>query len=173
MSASEADSWEALLAELERRRAFSLTGGGADRVEREHGRGRLVARERIDLLADAGSFRELGGLATTPAAGGEQLPSSLVCGICRIEGRPVAVAAEDFTVSGGGVGVHLARLKGSWGGASSSIQAILSSVGQSPERQIAAIANSDWASSHYFGGASLRGTYDELGGMTVQAASAT
>jgi hypothetical protein len=59
-------------------------------------------------------------------------------------------------------------LKGGWGGASSSIRAILSSVGQRPEQQIAAIANSDWASSHYFGGASLRGTYDELGGMTVQ-----
>jgi acetyl-CoA carboxylase carboxyltransferase component len=116
VSASEADSWEALLAELERRKAFSLTSGGADRVEREHGRGRLVARERIDLLADPGSFRELGGLATTPAAGGEQLPSSLVCGICAVDGRPVAVAAEDFMVAGGGVGVHLARLKGSWGG---------------------------------------------------------
>jgi hypothetical protein len=41
-------------------------------------------------------------------------------------------------------------------------------VGQGPEQQIAAIANSDWASSHYGGGANLRGTYDELADMTIQ-----
>jgi hypothetical protein len=59
-------------------------------------------------------------------------------------------------------------LKGTWGGASSSIRAILSSVGHSPEQQMMAIANSDWASSHYGGGANLRGTYDELGDLKVQ-----
>jgi hypothetical protein len=63
-------------------------------------------------------------------------------------------------------------LKGDWGGASSSIRAILSSVGQSPEQQMAAIANSDWASSHYNDGANLRGTYSELSDMKVQSTSA-
>jgi hypothetical protein len=61
-------------------------------------------------------------------------------------------------------------LKGNWGGASSSIRAILSTVGQSPDQQMQAIANSDWASSHYGGGANLRGTYQELGDLKVTAA---
>jgi hypothetical protein len=59
-------------------------------------------------------------------------------------------------------------LKGDWGGASASIRAILSSAGGGPQQQIAAIANSDWASTHYYGGESLRGTFDELSDMTVQ-----
>ena len=64
-------------------------------------------------------------------------------------------------------------LKGTWGGASSSIRAILSTVGQSSEQQIMAIANSDWASSHYGGGANLRGTYDELSNLKVQSSPGT
>jgi hypothetical protein len=61
-------------------------------------------------------------------------------------------------------------LKGDWGGASSSIRAILSTVRQSPEQQMSAIANSDWASSHYYGGSSLRGTFSELADMKVESA---
>jgi hypothetical protein len=64
-------------------------------------------------------------------------------------------------------------LKGNWGGASPSIRAILSTISQSPEQQMSAIANSDWASSHYYGGSSLRGTYAELGDMVVQGATET
>jgi hypothetical protein len=59
-------------------------------------------------------------------------------------------------------------LKGEWGGASSSIRAILNSVGHTPSEQMAAIANSDWASSHYGGGANLRGTYNELGDIHIE-----
>jgi hypothetical protein len=59
-------------------------------------------------------------------------------------------------------------LKGEWGGASSSIRAILNSVGHSPAEQMSAIANSDWASSHYGGGANLRGTYNELGDIRIE-----
>jgi hypothetical protein len=59
-------------------------------------------------------------------------------------------------------------LEGKWGGASSSIRAILSTVHQDPQAQIMAIANSDWASSHYGGGANLRGTFDELANMQVR-----
>jgi hypothetical protein len=59
-------------------------------------------------------------------------------------------------------------LKGDWGGASSSIRAILNSVGHSPDEQMAAIANSDWASSHYGGGANLHGTYNELGDIQIE-----
>jgi cell wall-associated NlpC family hydrolase len=55
-------------------------------------------------------------------------------------------------------------LDGQWGGASESIRAIIASAGQPPERQIAAIAGSDWASTHYDNGANLRGTFGELSG---------
>jgi hypothetical protein len=58
-------------------------------------------------------------------------------------------------------------LKGKWGGASSGIRAILNTVGRDPQQQMSAIANSGWASSHYGGGANLRATYDELGGLRV------
>ncbi|MGZ4260426.1 MAG: hypothetical protein ACXVR0_08915 [Solirubrobacteraceae bacterium] len=58
-------------------------------------------------------------------------------------------------------------LKGKWGGASSGIRAILNTVGRDPQEQMSAIANSGWASSHYGGGANLRATYDELGGLKV------
>jgi hypothetical protein len=59
-------------------------------------------------------------------------------------------------------------LKGEWGGASASIRAILGSVGHGPDAQMAAIANSDWASSHYGGGANLHGTYDELKDIHIE-----
>jgi hypothetical protein len=61
-------------------------------------------------------------------------------------------------------------LKGSWGGASATIRAILSTVGKDPQEQIMSIANSDWASSHYGGGVNLRGTYDELADIKIQTA---
>jgi len=60
-----------------------------------------------------------------------------------------------------------AFLKGKWGGASPGIRAILNTVGRDPQEQMMAIANSGWASSHYGGGANLRATYDELGGLKV------
>ncbi len=64
-------------------------------------------------------------------------------------------------------------LKGEWGGASSSIRAILNSVGHSPDEQMSAIANSDWASSHYGGGANLHGTYNELGDIQIEKSGTT
>jgi hypothetical protein len=59
-------------------------------------------------------------------------------------------------------------LKGEWGGASPLIRAIMQTAGQSPDQQMASIANSDWASSHYSGGADLHGTYDELKDIQVR-----
>jgi hypothetical protein len=61
-------------------------------------------------------------------------------------------------------------LEGKWGGASPSIRSILDTHDDSPERQIDAIANSDWASSHYGNGSELRATYRELAGMNVRTA---
>lgn len=116
MSHPVSPEWAALLDELQRRREIAYAAGGEARITREHRLGRTTARERILRLADPGSFLEVGTLVTTPTADGSLLASTYVCGLCEIDGRPVAIGAEDFTVEGGGTGVHLPRYKGGWGG---------------------------------------------------------
>ncbi|MEZ5924663.1 MAG: carboxyl transferase domain-containing protein [Hyphomicrobiaceae bacterium] len=113
--AMEHEGWKPLMAELAERRKRALDAGGADRIAREHRLGRSTARERIAALADPGSFLEFGTLVTTPTEKGDMGPT-FICGLGEIDGRPVAIGAEDFTVEGGAVGVHLQRIKGSWGG---------------------------------------------------------
>lgn len=108
--------WAALLEELERRRAVAMASGGPERVAREHRYNRSTARERILKLADQGSFLEIGTFVTTPTKDGSLLASTFVCGLCEIDGRPVAIGAEDYSVEGGGTGVHLPRHKGGWTG---------------------------------------------------------
>lgn len=98
-------AWERDLAELRRRREMAEAMGGSDAVKRQHEHGKLTARERIDLLADPGSFREFGILAGRATYEGDRLagftPKGEVHGMCRVDGRPVVVNAGDFTVRGG------------------------------------------------------------------------
>ncbi|MHB8572978.1 MAG: acyl-CoA carboxylase subunit beta [Candidatus Dormibacteria bacterium] len=98
-------SWEAEVGELDRRRAMAEAMGGPERVERQRAAGKLTVRERVDRLVDPGSFHELGALAgeATYVDGTltEVRPTNLVMGRARIDGRPVVVAADDFTVRGG------------------------------------------------------------------------
>ncbi len=94
------------LRQLREMRERSLQGGGPERIEQQHARGRLTARERLALLLDAGSFQELGALATHNVSdfGLEQhrYPGDgIVTGFGKISGRRVAVFAHDFTVLGG------------------------------------------------------------------------
>jgi acetyl-CoA carboxylase carboxyltransferase component len=92
---------DALLA----RKARALEMGGPDKVKRQHDRGKLTARERIDLLLDPGSFEEFGILAKQPGTKPEESPADgLITGYGQIDGRPVGVAAYDFTVYGGSMG---------------------------------------------------------------------
>ena len=111
-------SWQEQLEELERRRVRALAHGGEERVDREHNRGRNTARERIDALLDPGTFQEIGMLATLETrdetgAAKETLPSSLVCGFGKVDGRPIAVGAEDYTVAMGlWTGLYLEKSKG-------------------------------------------------------------
>jgi acetyl-CoA carboxylase carboxyltransferase component len=101
-------SWKPEADEIERRRARALELGGADAVERQHARGRLTVRERIDLLADAGSFREhgaLAGVSEEDAEGNRRFtPANVVVGSARLDGRPCVVAGDDFTIRGGAYG---------------------------------------------------------------------
>ena len=91
-------------------------GGGADRVEKQHKQGKLTARERIDLLLDSGSFRELDMFVTHRATdfGMEDkkyLGDSVVTGWGTIEGRLVYVFSQDFTVFGGSLSqVHAEKI---------------------------------------------------------------
>ncbi len=95
--------------ELREKRAKGRLGGGQKRIEAQHARGKLTARERIDLLLDKGSFRETDAFAThrTEDFGlGERkyLGDSVVTGWGTIDGRLVYVFSQDFTVFGGSLG---------------------------------------------------------------------
>jgi propionyl-CoA carboxylase beta chain len=97
------------IAELERRRAeLDAQSAGAPR-ERQHGKGKLTARERIDLLLDPGSFVELDALVrhrshTFGMADHRPFGDGVVTGHGTVDGRRVCVYAEDFTVLGGSLG---------------------------------------------------------------------
>jgi propionyl-CoA carboxylase beta chain len=91
---------------LRRLEAASLEGGGPERVARQHAAGKLTARERLDLLLDPGSFEEVDRLVMHRCQDfgmeKQRVPGDgIVTGFGRIEGRPVAVFAQDFTVFGG------------------------------------------------------------------------
>ena len=97
---------EERLARLEGMRAEALLGGGAVRIERQHSWGKLTARERLDLLLDAGSFVELDAFVTHRAtefglAENHILGDGVVTGHGTIDGRLVFVFSQDFTVFGG------------------------------------------------------------------------
>src|SRR5690606_12561463 len=99
-------SWEAEIAELRRREELARRMGGPDKVKRQHDGGKLTVRERIDQLLDAGSFHEIGAIAGRAKydAEGELVdfsPTNFVFGRGRIDGRPVVVGGDDFTVRGG------------------------------------------------------------------------
>ena len=94
------------LQELQKLREQSRLGGGAKRVEQQHQRGKLTARERIDLLLDEGSFEELDPFVTHRAtdfgvAEQRYLSDAVVTGHGHIDGRVVCVYSQDFTVFGG------------------------------------------------------------------------
>ncbi len=94
------------IAELESLRSRSEQGGGADRVTRQHAEGKLTARERVELLLDPGSFFELDRLVEHRSRDfgmdRTRIPGDgIVSGAGSIDGRPVYVFAQDFTVFGG------------------------------------------------------------------------
>ncbi len=99
-------TWEPELSELRRREELAEQLGGPDKVERQHHFGKLTVRERIDRIVDPGSFWEIGktaGVARYDADGNliEFTPSNFVYGIAELEGRPVVISGDDFTVRGG------------------------------------------------------------------------
>ena len=99
-------SWQPELDELRERERQARGLGGADKVERQHQGARLTVRERIAGLVDAGSFHEVGAIAGRAEYDADgrlrQLtPSNCVMGRALVDGRPVVVVGDDFTVRGG------------------------------------------------------------------------
>jgi acetyl-CoA carboxylase carboxyltransferase component len=96
------------LAELARRKEAALHAGSPHAVERQHLRGKMTARERIDYLLDDGSFQELDMLARTRAPGlpDDKRPytDGVITGFGTIDGRKVCIFSQDFTVNGGSLG---------------------------------------------------------------------
>jgi len=99
-------NWQSEMDELRRREAFSEELGGPERVKRQHEGGRYTIRERIGLLVDPGSFHEIGKIAGRASYDEKNdleklVPSNFIFGRARVDGRPVVVGGDDFTVRGG------------------------------------------------------------------------
>lgn len=99
-------SWEKEVTELERRRHLAKQQGGPEGIARQHARGRLTIRERIDELLDPDSFSEHGKATALPDYDENEeftgfVPANYVVGFGRIEGRRVVAGGEDFTLKGG------------------------------------------------------------------------
>jgi 3-methylcrotonyl-CoA carboxylase beta subunit len=93
---------EVLVAELRERTWFVARGGGAKAVERHRSRGKLTARERVDLLLDPGTaFLELNALAAWDVYDGQAPSAGIVTGVGIVEGRQCVLVANDATVKGG------------------------------------------------------------------------
>lgn len=102
--------------DFKNRQAKIKLGGGAKKIEKQHASGKLTARERLDLLLDPGSFVEIGQFVhhrcTNFTMPQEEAPGEgVVTGYGTIDGRMVAVFAQDFTVLGGSLGeMHAAKI---------------------------------------------------------------
>lgn len=106
-------TWEPELHELEERLALARKMGGEENIKRQHDNGKLTIRERLDALADPGTFSEMGALAGKPTYDDDGnlvdfLPANYVAGTARINGRRTLIGGDDFTVRGGAADAAIA-----------------------------------------------------------------
>ncbi|MQA73449.1 MAG: acyl-CoA carboxylase subunit beta [Solirubrobacterales bacterium] len=118
--AGEATGLKGLVDDLHARREKAKLGGGPEKIAKQHDAGKLTARERIDLLVDPHSFVEIGIHAgphfSQRAMEGREAPADgVITGWGDVDGRPCAIAAYDFTVMAGSMGMtgelKMARLR--------------------------------------------------------------
>jgi acetyl-CoA carboxylase carboxyltransferase component len=96
--------------DLRKRRATAALGGGEDRIVKLHAKGKLTARERIDLLLDSGTFQEIETFILPHSEDVEKYPGDgVVIGYGLVDGRSAYVYAQDFTVMGGSLGEMQSR----------------------------------------------------------------
>jgi len=109
-------SLEEKLNQLEKMRAEARLGGGQKRIDAQHKKGKLTARERIELLVDANSFEEFDMFVTHRASDfglddQKVLGDGVVTGCAKIDGRTVFIFSQDFTVFGGSLsGAHAEKI---------------------------------------------------------------
>lgn len=118
-----------LVADLDARRAKAREMGGADKIEKQHSRGKMTARERVAAFFDDGTFFEIGmhgtqmGLAAGPDGKDKPAADGVITTFGKVDGRMVCCAAYDFTVKGGSIGytgeekvtrLRSMALKGRW-----------------------------------------------------------
>jgi acetyl-CoA carboxylase carboxyltransferase component len=108
--AGEQTGMKGLVEDLHERREKAKLGGGEEKIALQHERGKLTARERIDLLVDQGSFVELGlhgrpHFSQRSMEGKEAPADGVITGWGDVEGRTCAIAAYDFTVMAGSMGM--------------------------------------------------------------------
>jgi len=115
MQTKPGHGWNDLIEELDARLQTARAMGGPDKLAKQRAGGRFDARQRIAQLCDPDSFREIGTLVGALSYNG--LPpapaDALIAGSAAIDGRPVLVGSEDFTVQGGsiGIGTHAKRVR--------------------------------------------------------------
>ncbi len=103
-------SMRELVADLEARRAKVRELGGLDKIEKQHQRGKMTARERLTAFFDDGVYFEIGahgtqmGLAAGPDGKDKPAADGVITGFGKVEGRMVCAVAYDFTVKGGSIG---------------------------------------------------------------------
>ena len=107
-------TWAKELEELRQREALAEEMGGADKVARQHSRGKMDARARLDAICDPGSFREIGKIAGQGHydENGDLLrvtPAPFLFGKATVNGRPVVATADDFTIRGGAADAGIKR----------------------------------------------------------------
>jgi hypothetical protein len=97
--------WGKEVQQIEKTAELAKQRGGPAAVKKQHSRGRLTVRERINLLLDKTSFREVGKLAGISEMKNGELesfePGNFVLGTGKVQGRTIVVGGEDFTMSGG------------------------------------------------------------------------
>jgi propionyl-CoA carboxylase beta chain len=107
-------SWEPEIEELRRRERLAEAMGGEERVARQKAFGKMTVRERVDALIDPGSLHEVGKIAGAATYGEDGAlegfrPANMVFGRAKIDGRPVVVLGDDFTVRGGAADASIGR----------------------------------------------------------------
>ena len=116
----ETSGLKPLVDDLHARRAKIKLGGGVEKIDAQHDKGKLTARERIDLLVDEGTFVELGmhgrpHFSQRSMEGREAPADGVITGWGDVDGRRCAIAAYDFTVMAGSMGmtgeIKVARLR--------------------------------------------------------------
>ena len=99
-------TWQPEIDELRRRQALAREMGGPEKVKRHRDNGKLTVRDRVAALLDAGSFHEIGeisGFSHYDEQGqlSQFMPANFIFGRGRLDGRPVVIEGDDFTVRGG------------------------------------------------------------------------